>query len=569
MALRLLFKCKESKKSIERRGGVSGKWRGVYKLSIEKKQAILLNNIYGLDIDEQAVEVSKLSLYLKLLEDEGREATSKEELFKHSDLKLLPSLIGNIKCGNALVESDYYLGKETSLFEDLDAMRKINVFDWQDREKGFGSIFETGGFDCIIGNPPYVSAGNQVANTKLNKQRKYLKLCGKYQTLHKMWDLYIPFIEKGLSILKNGGVYSSIIPYPFINQSYASAMRNFILQNYNLLELVDLKGTKVFENATVTNCIPIIRKETSEVDSSLIYISHIDEEMEIHISFEKPISELVIDEKRGVWNLERENKDSTRHKDLHVLGDFCYIAEGLHGNAHEKKARGQFKKEDLISEVQDEIHPRKYIEGKDVSRYSIDRVRFFEYGTKRSPTMLRCPTFEEFYYPEKIFINTLGDMTASLDISNQFLHNHKLLGVVLWKELKEIKNRSIEVCVKRFSKHTREEMEELSEKVNLYYLLAILNSNYASHLLSIQRGEDFNIYAGHIRNIPIPIAHSTEMEALSNYAKQELNLHQKLKEAKLPQDKLVIENSIKVLDVQIDELVYKIYGITEEEIAKL
>ena len=252
-------KAKNLKKALKE-GAIYQTTGASYKLTIEKKQSILLNNIYGLDIDEQAVEVAKLSLYLKLLEDEGAEANSRQELFKHSDLKLLPSLMGNIKCGNALVENDYYLGKEASLFEDLEAMREINTFDWQDA-KGFGAIFANGGFDCVIGNPPYVSAGNQVANQKLNKQREYLKACGKYKTLQKMWDLYIPFIEKSLSILKNGGIYGAIIPYPFTNQTYAFSLRNLILQDYNLLEVVDLKGTKVFQNATVTNCIPIIRKD--------------------------------------------------------------------------------------------------------------------------------------------------------------------------------------------------------------------------------------------------------------------------------------------------------------------
>ena len=252
---------KHLKKALKE-GAIYQATGGAYKLTIEKKQAILLNNIYGLDIDEQAVEVSKLSLYLKLLEDEGREAASKEELFKHSDLKLLPSLIGNIKCGNALVESDYYLGKEASLFEDLDAMREINTFDWKDIKKGFGSIFETGGFDCVIGNPPYVSAPTQIESAKLKLQREYLAGCGKYKSLYQKWDLYIPFIEKSLTILKDGGIYSSIIPYPFTNQTYGKVLRATILKEYNLLEMVDLKGTKVFEHATVTNCIPIIKKGT-------------------------------------------------------------------------------------------------------------------------------------------------------------------------------------------------------------------------------------------------------------------------------------------------------------------
>ena len=112
-------------------------------------------------------------------------------------------------------------------------------------------------------------------------------------------------------------------------------------------------------------------------------------------------------------------------------------------------------------------------------------------------------------------------------------------------------------------------MEGLSEKVNLYYLLAILNSKYASHLLSIQRAGDYHIYPEHIRNLPIPIAPPADMQALSDYAKQELDLHQKLKETSLPQDKSVIENAIKALDLQIDTLVYKIYGLSEDEIAKL
>ena len=300
-----------------------------------------------------------------------------------------------------------------------------------------------------------------------------------------------------------------------------------------------------------------------------VVISHIDEEKNIEIAFEKPITELVIDAKTGVWNLEKENKDASRHKDLHVLGDFCYIAEGLHGNAHEKKAKGLFKKDDLISETYDEIHPRKYIEGKDISRYSINRIRYFEYGTKRSPAKLRCPTFEDFYYPEKISINTLGEMIATLDVSNQFLHNHKILGVVLWKDLKGVENKSLSGCVKRFSKYPRDKMEELSEKINLYYLLAILNSKYVSHLLSIQRGEDFNIYASYIRNLPIPIAQPSDMQALSDYAKEELSLHAKLKNCNTPQDKQVIETAIKALDNQIDTIVYKIYGLSKEEIARL
>jgi len=558
-------KAKNLKKALKE-GAIYQATGGAYKLTIEKKQAILLNNIYGLDIDEQAVEVAKLSLYLKLLEDEGAEASSRQELFKHSDLKLLPSLVGNIKCGNALVESDYYLGKEASLFEDLEVMREINVFDWQDSDKGFGAIFEVGGFDCVIGNPPYVSNATQRINEKFKSQREYFLSSGHYKTLHKLWDLYILFIEKSLSILKIGGIYSSIIPYPFTNQSYAKLSREMILQGYNLLEIVDLKGTKVFEHASVTNCIPIIKKEKPQ---NIVAISYIDDEKNISVSFEKEIKELVIDEKTGVWNLEKESKDAKRHNNFCILGDFCFVSQGLIPNSDEIRAKGEFKKDDLISETYDEIHCKKYIEAKDYSRYSINRVRFIEYGTKRSPAKWHRLRFIEWYEISKIFVNRLGKLNATLDINNKFMHNDSIIGLALWKDLKGVENKSISGSIKKYSHHTREEMEKLSEKVNLYYLLAILNSKYATHLLSIQRVGDYHIYPEHIRNLPIPIAPPTEMQALSDYAKQELALHQKLKEARTPQDKAIIENAIRALDNQIDEIVYKIYGLTKKEIEKL
>ena len=507
--------------------------------------------------------MSKLSLYLKLLEDEGGQALSKSELFKHTDFTILPSLMSNIKCGNALVSKDYYLMNVDALFAPLEEKREINVFEWQEE---FKSIFETGGFDCVVGNPPYVSAPNQVDNEKLKKQREYLSTCGKYASLYQKWDLYIPFIEKGLNILKAGGIYGAIIPYPFTNQTYASLLRRLILQNYNLSELVDLKGVKVFAHATVTNCIPMIRKEKC---GGTVAISHIDAEQNINIAFEKPITELVIDEKTGMWNLENKEINNIKYANLHVLGDFCFISYGLRANSDEKTARGKFRKEDLISETVDEIHCRKYIEAKDFSRYSINRIRYLEYGTKRSPSQLVRPTFNDWYEPDKIFVNILGNLTVALDTANKFIHDNSIIGVALWKDLENIENRSISGSITRYSRLSRSEMEELSKKVNLYYLLAILNSKYASYLLDIQRGGDYHIYPEHIRNLPIPIASPADMQTLSDCAKTMLDLHAKLKETKTPQEEQIITNAIQALDDKIDELVYKIYGLTEEEMEQV
>ena len=112
-------------------------------------------------------------------------------------------------------------------------------------------------------------------------------------------------------------------------------------------------------------------------------------------------------------------------------------------------------------------------------------------------------------------------------------------------------------------------MEELSEQVNLYYLLAILNSKYASNLLDIQRGGGYRIYPEHIRHLPVPIAPKKEMDELSLYAKEQLKQHAALKEVKLDSDAKLIQNTIATLDSKIDALVFKIYGLSKDEIDAL
>jgi hypothetical protein len=123
-------------------------------LTTAEKKRILLNNIFGVDIDSQAVEVTKMSLLLKVLEHESRESI--DQRAKLGLEGVLPNLEDNIKCGNSLIGSEYYeLGQQGTLFNE-EEMRRVNVFDWDDERKGFGGIMKRGGFDCVIGNPPYV-----------------------------------------------------------------------------------------------------------------------------------------------------------------------------------------------------------------------------------------------------------------------------------------------------------------------------------------------------------------------------------------------------------------------------
>jgi len=170
--------------------GRGGQWY----LTIQEKKRILLNNIFGVDIDPQAVEVTKLSLLLKVLEGENQDTLEKQmKLFKE---RALPDLGSNIKCGNSLIGPDFYQGKQMSLLDSEETYR-INPFDW---EKEFPEIMKRGGFDAVIGNPPY---GAEFANSTAD----YLK--GKFETFVWRGESYLVFIERGIHLLKLKGLLVS------------------------------------------------------------------------------------------------------------------------------------------------------------------------------------------------------------------------------------------------------------------------------------------------------------------------------------------------------------------------
>ena len=339
----------------------------------------------------------------------------------------------------------------------------------------------------------------------------------KYKSLNEKWDLYIPFIELGLQLLCTNGTFSMIVPYPLTNQKYGKKLRKMITEEYCLLEITDLNGTKIFENATVSNCIPFVQNCLPKEE---LRITHFFEDKTIQEVLRKSPEALKQDEKNYIWNLTREERTGTRFTNMNVLGDFCYISKGMVLNANENVEKGAFKKEDLISDVYDKIHSRKYIEAKDIDKYQVKRVRYLEWDTERCPDKLSRPTFRELYDCSKLILNCLGTINVTIDKEEYFLHNHSIYCAVLWKDLKDINNKSISSSIKKFCRYNRIEMETLSRKVDLYYLLAILNSSIADELLADQRGGDYHIYPEHIRNFPIPLPEKEVKKNIGNIAKE-------------------------------------------------
>ena len=264
---------------------------GLLCLTLEKKRQILLNNIYGVDLDTQAVEVAQLSLYLKLLEDETTASTRDDYLAFHE--ALLPPLGGNIKCGNSLVGTDILYGQfEFSAQEE----RKLRPMDF---ESAFPQVFApkwsgadrvkddadgshvdvdfepqreavdyserklvkeekpkaqplNGGFDAIVGNPPYVRI--QVLEESSPMTRVYLE---KHYTAAAKgnYDLYVCFVEKALSITKAGGRLGYILPHKFFNSEYGASLRMLLGQQKSLDEIVHFGAHQVFEGATTYTCL--------------------------------------------------------------------------------------------------------------------------------------------------------------------------------------------------------------------------------------------------------------------------------------------------------------------------
>ena len=455
---------------------------------------ILENNLFGVDINEESVGIAQLALWLR---------TAKPH-------RKLNTLSQNIKCGNSLISDPAIAGDK--------------AFDWQ---KEFPQVFEKGGFDVVIGNPPYVSAATQIANPIMESQRRGIIESKKYKTLYQKWDLYIPFIELGVQHLcKEGGLCSMIVPYPLTNQLYAQKIREMLINDFYLYEISDLRGTKVFEDATVTSTIFFVEKTTND---DAIAISRM-----VETSLKRIISKsreaFIQDLNKCIWNLDEDNKNANRHFNMDVLGHFCYISKGMVLNADEKIAKGAFKKEDLISLTKDEIHCREYIEAKDIDRYKVNRTRFLEYETERSPYQLSRPTFRELYERPKLLTNKIGTLKVVLD-TNKLLCDQTNRICVLWKDLHGVDNASINNSVKKFFSVPRSELERLSSTIDIKFLLAILNSKYANYLLNTIRGSgNIDVNPEYIRNIPIPAIPLESQQPFITLADTMLTLHQQLQE---------------------------------------
>ncbi|MDP3916768.1 MAG: Eco57I restriction-modification methylase domain-containing protein, partial [Nanoarchaeota archaeon] len=464
---------KQSEGEYEAKKGLKKKSNAKGQLVLEKwneeaeAREIIENSIHGVDINEESVEITKLSLFLKMARKNRK----------------LTDLSNNIKQGNSLINDEVVAGKL--------------AFDW---EKEFPFKF-----DVVIGNPPYVKARDYEDIVS----RKYID--EKYQTTYKMWDLYVPFIEKGINLIKENGNFSMIIPDTIGKAEYTSKLVDWIESNYHLYQIDFFPDIYVFENVGVKSKIIFIKKQKSSKKG--LRFAHTPD-----ITTIKKLDSLDGKEKY----LYDQSKINLKFEECINLDNICLVSYGLRLNSDKHDKKGKFKKEDLLSEKRTEINNKSYTEGKFLERYVITIKLFVEWGTERSPVRLVRPTFPELYPPKKILMSRQKRI-ASLSTDGEICDNTIIMGILV-KDLHGVENNSISKYFKNIGGN-RAELEKISENYELEYLLSLINSTLMRYFIKYNSKGAIDTYPDDWKKIPIKTISISEQKPFIEKADSMLSLN--------------------------------------------
>jgi type I restriction-modification system DNA methylase subunit len=491
----------------------------VYKLSINERKRILTSHIYGVDIDTQAVEVTKLSLLLKALEGLNEQEIQKE-LFNE---RVLPDLSRNIKCGNSLIGTDFYAQGILDLTED--DQYRINAFDWKTE---FAEVFRDGGFDAVIGNPPWVSLTGKFGNDVYdNNEMTYLKEHYSDANTY-MPNLYEYFLYRGLQILNGNGFFGYIIPDRLASNSQFVNLRKILLMETSIKHLV---FRAPFPGIVTDTLILIYQKgyndlnkiEILEYDKKPIFVEQENfmrnEKFAFSINTNAEFSRMI-------------SKIDTL-KNMTPLSGFYFSTSGFGG------------KSNLITKNKESNNQITVMKGESINRYVITKTFWFDF--KKDNITGRTTDKQKLGYIPKILIRKTGDR------------------IIATKEETGV-----------FPEQSLYFLYDNKTDINPSYVLGILNSKvvsfYFREKLITNKNSIAQIKKQDLDIIPIPALDLSKKSDKAAHDKlvalvdQMLVLKKKEQAETVPQAKTVLERQIKAVDKQIDALVYQLYGLTEEEI---
>ncbi len=576
-------------------------------LTTAEKKRILLNNIFGVDIDPQAVEVTKLSLLLKVLEHESRESIDQQ--VKLGLEGVLPNLVDNIKCGNSLIGPDFYgTGQQETLFDEAE-MRRVNVFDWDDERKGFGGIMNRGGFDCVIGNPPYVRI--QTLQDTQPEAVQYFK--NRYKSGGKgNFDIYALFVEQGYSLLNKTGLLGCILPHKFFQARFGEPLREIISNNKAIYEIVHFGAEQVFENATTYTCLLFLSKKQQEsfryvavekLRNPIELVTKISEKIQNDCYQEAAIPQPLSGEKWELYGEKTGAVISKLKKQRNTLGSITRkIFVGLQTSADKIYVLKivEWKENTVIcysKSLEKEIEIEKsfvkpFLMGKDVHRYDPpvpQNVVIFPYQIKNGKAELMTQkSIKEKFSAGWEYL--LENKTALENRERGKMRGEKFYAYIYPKNLTEfeaVKLMTPEIalgCQLSFDSqgvlyHTTKVYSFIfqdSIEENELFFLGILNSKLLWFFLKATgytlRGGYFTFKTEYLKPFPIRTidfsnpAEKAQHDKLVALVDTMLELQKKYQEVRMERDKELYERQIKIVDAQIDGLVYDLYGLTEEEI---
>ena len=559
--------------------GPGGSWL----LTADERKRILLANIYGVDIDPQAVEVTKLSLLLKVLEQTSGETIDKNQKLFHE--RALPDLDQNVKCGNSLVAPDYYASRQSTLFDEENRL-KINVFDWKaEFPRVFGASRKSPGFDAVIGNPPYVR------QEALKTFKEYFET--RYTSFDGVADLYVYFMEKAVSLLREGGQFSYIVSSSFLRTTSAENLRRFLKANAAVLRIVDFGGLPVFRNAKDTYvCIPHLSKgpQPDRVQicrvKSLDFL-HLDSYVATN-SYDVPQDRLSL----TAWSLHSDEETTVFQKINRVgtpLGDYVNrrFFRGVTTGLNEAFIISSKTQEDLVKQDPRSAELIKpLLGGEDIRRWFYRKKDTFLIFTRRGTNIDGFPAIKAHLakWKAKLTPRTSGGP-----------ENGRKPGKYEWYEIQdEVAYYKVFEAPKIIFPDIAKEPRFCLDRTGSYiantgyclgtedlYLLGILNSQlfwFAISHISIP----FGIRAGRYRYrliyqymekvpIKVPDPHNAREIALHDHlqdlAGRIIERHEALEKSKNPQERTLVLREIAALDSEIDRVVFELYGLAQDEIS--
>jgi type I restriction-modification system DNA methylase subunit len=536
-------------------------------LTTHEKKRILTNSIFGVDIDANAVEVTKLSLLLKCMEGETEASIHHQMAMFHE--RVLPDLDHNIKDGNSLIDTDFYDSQIDFGYE-----KKIKPFSWK---KSFPEVFKQGGFDAVIGNPPYVR------QELLLDFKEYFE--SHYKVYHGVADLYSYFFERGIQLLNEKGLFGIIVANKWMRANYGEPLRKW-LKAQALYQIIDFGDLPVFQSATTYPCIVIAGKANAKnKDFVFVNISSL-EFTDLQSYLQPQIAKAVKDSlDDSGWNLASESEQRLLIKlqkagvplREYVNGKIYYgIKTGLNeAFVIDDDTRKLLIKEDKKSA--ELIKP--FLAGRDVKRYQKLEERNYLILIPTGFTNLLAKSLTNPWKKFKEKYPAIGKHLTQFESKAKARYDQG----DYWWELRPCdyygefeKPKIIVPAIVKSASYAFDENKFYSNDKTCIipttdkFLLGVINSKacdyYMKSIASTKQGGYFEYKPMYVERLPIPKTSSDTKAKIVKLVDDILQLNQELQSATLSAKVNQLQSRITHSEEKIDALVYELYQLIAEEI---